>query len=118
MTSIVRPRREPQISPKAVDRWRRMQALERACTCPDPASKPYPGNVCINGVDPDPARRAPYLAERARYDQQRAACEACPQWAIEHAALLADLGIRLRPWEGGIHARVELVAALERGSTP
>jgi len=90
-----------------------MLALEGKCTCPDPASAPYPGHV-FNGADPaHVACLKRYRIKQARYERKRAACKACPQWKLEHEALLGELGISLKPWESDIYDRPGVVAALE-----
>jgi len=62
------------------------------------------------------ARHKLYEIERARYEAKRAACKACPQREIEHAALLAEMGIKLDIWELTIYDRPAVVAALEQAS--
>ena len=102
-----------QITPGAIEAFRRMRAWEGRCTCPLPPAW-IPGQNVFTSSDPVCVERQE-RANRAWADceAERAKCPACPTIALEEKALLEELRVKLRPWQRGMDDFPALVEALE-----
>jgi hypothetical protein len=112
-TPIVRQPRV-RITPASIAIYKRLRATQAsdAHTCPS-GDPPYPGPI-FNSANPEHVERArQFDIEYAAYEAQCAACEACARVAAEEEALLAELGIKLRPWHRGFEDVPGLVRRLD-----
>ena len=77
------------------------------------ARRALPSQVSDSSNPEHQARLRAYHEERAAYERERAKCLACPARAAEHAFLLRELNIKLKPWEQGLKSFPEIVHALD-----
>jgi hypothetical protein len=105
-----------QITPVAVDTYRRLRSWDGKCICP--ATAPYPGQI-FNSADPEHRERARrYHEEHAAYEAACAKCEACPARAAAEAQLLRELRIELKPWHDGLDDFPDVLRALDAALAP
>ena len=105
--------RTGMITPAAVARYRRLRALDGECTCPPPPAW-IPGQNVFVSSDPVCVERERRVRQaRDAYEAARALCLACPAAAREHARLLEELRLVLKPWQSGIEDYPQVEAALE-----
>ncbi len=103
-----------QITPPAIDAYRRFRSWDGKCACPPyPPYPPYPSQASDNSNPEHRARFQAYNEEYAAYERERAKCLACPARAAEYAFLLRELNIKLKPWEQGLKSFPEIVRALD-----
>jgi hypothetical protein len=105
-----------QITPTAVRSYRRLRAQDGRCTCPRVA--PYPGQVYDSSNPAHREREREYRRERDAYELARASCIACAAITREHAFLVEELRLPLKPWQAGLDDFPAVVAALEAAARP
>jgi hypothetical protein len=97
--------------PEVVALWREFRSWDGECTCPPRPNTFMQHFNSANPVDVEMDRQ--HSAEQAAWEAEHARCAACRERPRLEVELLFALGLKLKPWQTGIGAFPDVVAALD-----